>query len=155
MENRYNNVHTLRDLAQFGINALTGEACVYSMRMLCDVNEEGKALIGEYFGMPELVMPRNMNSEVNGKPSVGCFMLPHGMLQSLAQFAFFMNGAIAVVVTPTEVIGVFDEARLKQYRELAEQYPNSGYSIRVNPAQYSSAPMQGSRNVHTATGRVH
>lgn len=37
-------------LRKFGIDMLTGEACGYSMRILCDVHENGYALIKEFFG---------------------------------------------------------------------------------------------------------
>ena len=81
-------------------------------------------------------------------------MLPNDIVRSLAQFAFFRSGALAVVVTDREVNGVFTAERFKEYRDFIERYPNSGHSLRTNYALSSSAPMEGSRNVHAMTSRV-
>lgn len=156
MSNQFKPVSNFRDLAQFGINGLTGEACAYSMRMLCDVNEEGKELLSEYFGIPELTLARNMNSTVGDQPAVGSLMLTHDMVPKLAQFAFFRKGAIAVVLTGgRDVNGIFDSQRLQEYRDFIEKHPGEcQFSLLNNHALTSSAPMVGSRNVHQATGRV-
>jgi hypothetical protein len=142
------------DMGQFGLTGLTGEACAYGMRMLCDVNEEGKALLAEFFGMHSIALERNWNGFVNEQPAIGSIMLPHDIVHKLAQFAFFRKGALAVVCTNREVNGIFTEERLKEYKDLIEKYPNSGYSLYRNHAISSSAPMQGSRNIHAMTGRA-
>jgi hypothetical protein len=38
-------------LSAIGIEPLTGEACAYSMRVLCDLNEDGCKLIADFFGL--------------------------------------------------------------------------------------------------------
>ena len=45
-------IHNWQELDRYGINALTGESCAYSMRMLCDLNERGVKTMGAYFGIP-------------------------------------------------------------------------------------------------------
>jgi hypothetical protein len=156
MKNDFKPVFGFRDLAQFGITGLTGEACAYSMRTLCDVNEEGKALLAEFFGMPELTLAKNMNSTVDGKPSIGSIMLTHDIVPKLAQFAFFTKDALAVVISGgREINGLFEAERVQQYRDFIEQHPNeTSFDLVTNHAIRSSAPMVGSRNVHMATGRA-
>lgn len=156
MKNQFKKVSNFRDMAQFGITGLTGEACVYSMRMLCDVNEEGKELLSEYFGIPELTLARNMNTTVGDQPAIGSLMLQHDIVPKLAQFAFFRKGALAVVISGgREVNGIFDAERLQEYRDFIEKHPGEcHYSLVNNYALSSSAPMVGSRNIHQATGRV-
>lgn len=153
-KNSYKPVYSFGDLKQFGIANLTGEACAYSMRQLCDVNEDGKALLEAYFGV-ELQLADRYNNSVDGKQPVGSLMLPHEIVRPLAQFAFFRAGALAVTVTnDREVHGIFDEERLRQYEEHLEKYPNCGHSLRRNFALKSTAPRVGDRMVHTATGRA-
>lgn len=148
-------VSNIRDMAQFGINGLTGEACAYGMRTLCDVNEEGKALLAEFFGMPDISLPRNMNSTVDGQPAIGSLMLAHDIVPKLAQFAFFTKGALAVVIMGgREIHGIFEAERLQQYRDFAEKENGASVTVVTNYALRSAAPMVGSRNVHQATGRV-
>jgi hypothetical protein len=154
MENKYSPVSRFFDMAQFGVTGLTGESCAYSMRMLCDVSEEGKELLADFFGMPQLALERNWNGHVGDAPAIGSIMLQHDIVRALAQFAFFRKGALAVVSTDHEVNGVFTEEKLKAYQDLIEKYPNCGYSLRRNHTLSSSAPMQGSRNVHAMSGRA-
>jgi hypothetical protein len=153
-EQSYKPVSRFFDMAQFGLTGLTGEACAYGMRMLCDVNEEGKALLADFFGMSNIELDRNWNSTVNEQPAIGSVMLSHDLVPKLAQFAFFRKGALAVVITDREVNGIFTAERLKEYRDYIEKYPNCGYRLASNHAMHSTAPMQGSRNVHAFTGRA-
>lgn len=153
MEKMNRPVAAFRDMAQFGITGLTGESCAYSLRMLCDVSEEGKALLADFFGMPEIILARNWNSFVGSQPAIGSIMLPHDIVKKLAQFAFFRQGALAVVVTEREVTGVFEKELLTAYVKFTQEHPSSGHTLLRNHAVSSSAPRQGSRNVHAMTGR--
>ncbi len=38
-------IHDWNDLRAYGINYLTGEACAVGKRLLCDVNERGRAVV--------------------------------------------------------------------------------------------------------------
>lgn len=40
-----------KELEKYGIFMLTGEACAYGMRVLCDVNAQGWRILKQYFGM--------------------------------------------------------------------------------------------------------
>lgn len=141
-------VYAWKDLVQFGIECLTGEACAFSMRLLCDVNEAGKELLSDYFGMPNIALAEPWNSRVNQEPAIGSVMLSRECLSDLATFAMFREGALAVVRdTGMGLVGVYDPERLQQYAE-------AGFSLCRNPKVGSHAPTVGSRNVHVMTGRA-
>lgn len=140
------HIYSWNDMAQFGLNVLTSEACAYSMRLLCDVNEDGKALLADYLGMPDIHLADPWNSQVNGQPTVGSVMLAREMLLPLARFVLFKHGALALVEQEDgSVLGLFSTDRLDRYLEL-------GFNVLRN---YSGAqPHQGSRNTHQFTGRT-
>lgn len=160
MENYFENtlkpVLTMRDLTQFGINALTGEACAYSMRTLCDVSDDGRALLQEYFGVGELNLAPNWNTMAGDEHAIGSIMLASDSLKALARFAFFRAGALAVVAYSSSIVGVFEQDRLEQYQDLSVGAAGDNVHIYRNPAAYpGQQPVVGSRNMHSATGRVH
>lgn len=153
-------VSNFRDLAQFGITGLTGEACAHGMRTLCDVNEDGKTLLSNFFGISELVLNANWNQTVNDKPAIGSIMLTADQVPKLAQFAFFQQGALAVVIVSgntyvNSVNGIFDEKRIQEYRAFIDSQTERSHSLVTNHALSSQAPRDGSRNVHAASGRAH
>ena len=88
------HIHTWNDLQRYGINSLTGEACSYSQRLLCDLNEKGVDLVREYFGLmivlnPQAQFARNWNTQVNGAPAIASIMLPRSLFGDLAKFILF------------------------------------------------------------------
>ena len=107
-------------LRELGIELLTGEACAYSMRLLCDLNEDGMMLINKAFGTFFMVSPaqpekkryevyvngmmRKHNSQVNGKSSVASIMLSHVMIDELVKFGLadkhLSRGEVFVEATP-------------------------------------------------------
>ena len=56
------------DLARYGIEALTGEACGLSYRLLCDVTAKGKAVLAKFLGAPDLALPPAWNRGSEGAP---------------------------------------------------------------------------------------
>jgi hypothetical protein len=152
-----NAIHTFADLEQFGINALTGEACAYSMRVLCDLNADGAVLVADWLGLLDPCPPHaggktpfpfapNWNSTVDGKPAIGSVMLDRDCLERLAVFACFRTGALAVATATGAVVPIEDEETLGRYGEYVEQHRSA--RLYRNPH-----PGAGSRNVHMFTGR--
>lgn len=85
-------IRSWRDLEDFGIDALTGEACGYAMRLLCDVTESGKALIESFFGgRIELTPGGNWNRGSDDDPHVGSVLLPRSILRDLAAFCLLRD----------------------------------------------------------------
>ncbi len=146
-------ISTWRDLEKYGINPLTGEACAYSLRILCDVNQSGKELLERYFGNTITINPgSNWNSEVNKEPAIGSVMLPHEFLKPLATFILFhIEHCFAIIDQAGSGLYGVSEADLAQYLE----YMPNGLNFRRN-YQYQSDPsvVQGDRNIHQMSGKV-
>lgn len=142
-------IHGFRDLAVAGISPLTGEACAFSQRILCDVSEPGRALLQDFFGVSEFATHPNMNSTVGDAAAIGSVMLPRGIWRDLAAYYAFSSGALAYLEHPDGTLMVlYAQELLDRYTERTD------ISIVRNPATSSLAPRVGSRNVHMATGRV-
>jgi hypothetical protein len=139
-------------MRQFGINILTGERCAYGMRLLCDVNEDGAALMKEYLGVTGF--QPNWNSTVDDKPAVGSVMLDRDSLPRLAQFAMFRAGALAVFVDCGSITPITEPDRLEAYVQLVQCERFESATLIRNPALNSNQPHVGSRNVHAFSGRV-
>jgi hypothetical protein len=146
-------ISSFRDLEKYGINPLTGEACAYSLRLLCDVNEDGKQLLERYFGNTITIqLGSNWNSKVNNKPAIGSIMLPNSIFQSLATFiAFYAENCFAVILHKgtNGIIGCTEE-------ELNEYLSFQPYlDVRRNYAHRSNSSITtGDRNIHQMSGRV-
>lgn len=96
------NIHTWSDLAKFGVNPLTGEACKYAQRLLCDLSEQGVDLLRDFFGLPysediRTQFPENWNSKVGDDPAIASVMLARGLFGELARFALQRAGFLYIV----------------------------------------------------------
>lgn len=148
---RYQQITSWDELkAAAGIAALTGEACAYSQRLLCDVNADGLALLEDFFGAPGLTLAPPWNSSVNDKPSVGSIMLARALLVPLAEFLLASQGALALLFAHGKLVGgIFDTELLASYAQSGSETFDLRRLHRPNPA--SSV---GSRNIHQATSRT-
>lgn len=145
-------LNRISDLEQYGLEYLTGEACALSQRLLFDMNEDGVALVAEYFGIPTYPLPAfapNWISTVNGKPAVASILLPRTpeFYRDLFKFLLFREGY--------EVVVAYDGAAIGATEAEAE---DSGYclapgvSVHHNP-RIPGQPSIGTRNVHAMSGR--
>ena len=141
------------DLKKYGIQYLTGESCVYGLRILCDVNDYGKRLIEGYFGVHGLNMPYKMNPTVNGEDSVGCLTLPREIFVPLAKYCLFHEeGCYAVHISGDNSLTGLTEDQCRQYLEgYEEQRKNIYFNFGYNPDPSIS---RNGRNIHQFTGRV-
>lgn len=140
-------VYFAKDLSQFGIEPLTGEACAYSIRILCDLNEDGADAVAEFFGMGRSSLAGPWNSQANGQPSVASILLPRSIIKELTTFLFYRDGALAVVITRDSAITpVYDEETLGKWVDLG---PEFGHTVMRNPR-----PSGPGRNTHAFTGRT-
>jgi hypothetical protein len=144
-------------LRQYGINPLTGEACGYGLRVLCDLTNRGERIITGYFGLiyePDRSMfPTNWNSEVNGSPAVASVMLPREILQSLLVYiSFHVDDADVVVIGPSgEMIALrYSDPQYDEYMRIASELKE--YEVLRNPIN-RAASYRG-RNIHAMSGRV-
>ena len=145
------SINSFNDLQQFGINPLTGEACKYGQRTLCDLNEKGCELVASFLGLVHNEVSRpfaaNWNSTVNGEPAVASIMLTRGTMRDLSVFALLnVARCYAAIDTGDASLRGVDEQHCRLYREL----PSAGnFRFYVNPT-----PGTGDRNQHAFTGRT-
>lgn len=137
------------DLKDYGIGPLTGEACGYGQRLLCDLTEDGQQLIRDFFSLPEgTTFSPNWNTTVNGKPSVGSIMLPRNLIDDLRVFIIFHieKKKYAYVFPSDSIVG--SDVRIEP-EQLME-----GCRCATNWALAGNHPNSGGRNVHAMSGRT-
>jgi hypothetical protein len=138
-----------RDLEKYGINSLTGESCAYSLRLLCDLNQEGVDLLQAYFGMYNAdSFASNWNSTVNGKPAIKSIMLSYELFFPLVQFIISHVEKYPYYIRAKgmgEIIAFSDEQDLEFYQANPDYYSLFyGHTIKES---------RGGRCVHQFTGR--
>lgn len=145
------------DLTRFGVNPLTGEACSYSMRVLCDLSKEGVDFVSTFLGLRVTsdVFAANWNSTVNGNPAVASVMLTRGTLKDLIQFGIFYIEKCDVLITMADswVVGLkATDEYYERYLKLAAD--DKRYSVVRNPMSHAHHPSVAGRNIHSFTGRT-
>lgn len=153
-----NRIQNWRGLEEFGINALTGEACAYGLRLLCDLNEDGCKAVSAFLGLaynPEDVSANfheNWNSTVNGKPAVASCMLPRNCLTDMSIFLLFSSGCDLVIVDPAGgCLGLREsDEYYGRYLEMRNNLSGIDTTYLFKPQH----PAVGGRNIHTMTGRT-
>lgn len=100
--------NSFRDLAQFGIKSLTGEADALGFRILCDLDEQGVRVFKECFGIPHSErhydgakckihgLAENWNSG-----SIASVMLTGYDVIPLAAIGFYLQGKSVIVTDHT------------------------------------------------------
>ena len=181
MATTYNSSNRRQTLRELGIEMLTGEACAFSLRILCDLNEGGVTLLQNALGIriDRDTSPRNMNHRVNGLAAVHSVMLTHGQLDDLlvyglAEAVCLNNGGKLVLARPKPEndyakafmwTGTEEEYRLEwlnqerdeesgEWVESGEgdEYRKKWWDWRVISV-YEAQPHVGGRNVHAMSGR--
>jgi hypothetical protein len=146
-----------RDLEQFGILPLTGEACMLGARVLCDLTEEGRQHICEWLGLP----PDTRFKEPWNSQGVASIMLPYGYVGALAPFILISKGYECVLRLRSGVcigwkpsdIGLEYGADMHQFVEKCHEiYGNA--SVDRTFRMLSGHPHQGLSAVHAMTGRT-
>lgn len=151
-------------LERFGIGMLTGEACGYGYRVLCDLNRVGVNLIAECFGVDpvkfEQSLPNSWNSKVNHSEAIRSIMIAPQMLVPLAVFACWSrNCSAAYIMYDNSVVGIesTDEPEaVKQWLgwnqgKFCEECRRYGKGGGVN-YQYRNHGVK--RQVHAMSGRT-
>lgn len=132
-------IYNWSQLQKFGISALTSEACVYGLRILCDLSQEGEALVKEFMGA-DISFDAPMNSFVGDEPSTANVLLSRGVFKDLVTFACWRAGAVALLEHDDgSLVALFDEALVRKYQA-------AGFAFTLRPR--SAGPAIGSRNIH-------
>lgn len=141
-------------LMDYGINLLTGEACSYSLRILCDLSEEGKQVITQWLGLKEDAFLENWNSYVGEKPAVASIMIPRGCFQDLYYWILVHVCGFEVVIESQDgsVTGMnMDHPYYKTYMDNMETMRSVYNRVARFPRNENSV---AGRNVHQFTGRI-
>ena len=156
------SVSSFRDLEQFGIKPLTGEADALGYRILCDLTDKGVEVFCETYGLPRTIeLNNNWNRE-----AIASVMLTEDSIRPLAVMGFYLQGK-TVVITDTAVYGldamedvVLDDSGdfynyVRDKREPHRWPQVYGTVKRIIRQKVSDGKLvQGTRNVHQFTGRV-
>lgn len=158
-----------RDLNEFGIDLLTGEACAIGARYLCDVSEKGRKVICEFFGLPyNTVLQENYNSGRGNPtgPSVGAVMLPYSVFAQLSAFCLLSDGADEVLHTEEgHIMGFYPEGHAshdyeERYHEMIAERGNrpvsEGLTDLLKPVRWYrplNHPRRGLSCIHAMSGR--
>jgi hypothetical protein len=169
-------INNWRDLEQFGIRSLTAESCNYSMRMLCDLTEQGKQIVADYFGLVlqdplghtlhSLIKAKSNNPQMkvkdlelpevqftsfpenrNSRAIASCY-ISHAMLNDIGVFCLLSQEEIyAAAIHEHQIRGYTEE----EYFEIRAK----DYCSRVRfYTKYKKHPHSGSRNIHAFTGNI-
>lgn len=140
-------IMSMGDLKVFGVATLTGEACPYYQRVLCDVNEQGKILLEQFLGVTLDRQP--MNSFCSIGQHVASVMFPRSMWQEFSDFAAWQNDFTTVIIT---------RGQRHYYREidaeLLEYYQTAGGYVVGHKPHIPGQPTHNGANVAAVTGRA-
>ena len=96
-----------QDLTQYGIEVLTGEACLIGARYLCDLDERGARIVRALLGLPrDCKLAENWNASGRIGPHVASVKLPTDLLDQLAVFCLIDVGAKHVIVTRDHLVAI-------------------------------------------------
>ena len=153
-------VNCWRDLEQFGICALTGEACSHAMRLLCDVTADGKRIVESFLGgRVEIAEGSNWNSRCSSGDHVGSVLLPRSILTDLGAFCLLETRELNSMIVGLKGGGVneYNSKDLSYYLDYGDSI-QAGFSKwhREEIQRYYCRPDESSsgRNEHAASGRV-
>lgn len=137
------------DLKPFGITYLTGESCGLGMRVLCDLDEDGKELVEAFLGNTTEVRP-GTNWNCGG---IGSVLLPHSILLELACFAILHTGDCSVAVRLDDHGTALGFSR-EEWKEASAERLDNLRAAYGRLRTYQANGTAGTRNVHTMSGRV-
>jgi hypothetical protein len=113
------------------------------MRLLCDVNEEGKKILERFFGGTITITEgSNWNSGTKYGGSVGSVMLTRSIFADLAAFVLLYTSEVDSSIAATEGGAVEYRGKwMSAYGDLGRHY------------RKGSGPTDGDRNIHGMSGR--
>lgn len=125
----------ISDFSQFGFNILTGEACNYGLRILCDVTEDGKKIFCRTLGLPqncELQETYNPNTLTNDKPPVGSIFFPRDLFGTMAVIALYSVPGVKVVFQMKHSFTAIKEEDINEGSEDFREHWKKIYDMCIN-----------------------
>lgn len=135
----------LNDLKEYGIKFLTAEACAYSMRLLFDLDDQGKVIIGDFFSFMKVEFAPNWNSG-----STGSVMLPRSIMYDLMVFCLLTEpeNEVAYINEEYHYVSAMSFEEYKKISGKDNYYAKCKFYLR------GPGPYRGSRNIHAFSGRT-
>lgn len=140
---------TLESLIDFGINRLTGEACAFGRRVLCDLNEDGRELLADFFSISSNAFNENWNSRVGKKEAVASIMLDRHFFKDILIFALLREGWEYIIEHNVDHISLTATNKTEEILRWQENTP--GLRVIRN---WSGPNSFGTRNMHQMSGRI-
>ena len=142
-------LHDLRDLEEFGIRYLTGEACLFSQRVLCDVDAKGKATVLDLMGLP----PEAPMNEGWNRHGISSVMIPRDLFGQLMVWCLIRDGAYRVVTTSNGyTFGFYPGEEDEADKWLS--FHRGANLVRHVIERTAGQPGVGTRATHQFTGRT-
>lgn len=150
------SIQSWDDLRSYGIDLLTGEACGYAMRYLCDVTAAGAALLGRFFGGHVAIKEgSNWNRGSVEDPHVGSIMLTQGVFSDLAAFVLLETTRDTAIVSRDGGAVELSAEYFERYRKLdAERPEGSTFEPLIRRVWRRPTERTVERNEHAMSGRV-
>lgn len=143
------------ELEPFGVKPLTGEACVFGMRLLCDLNEAGLDLIQRFFGgNVDVKYASNWNTTVNLENAVGSVLLTYTVLADLAAFALLTPEYPFVLVHQNGVVVGYSSDEWAQLPRDSQGCLLLNYKRTYHQTNPQPGVTTGDRNNHQMSGRA-
>lgn len=137
------------DLAAYGIDALTGEACGLSYRLLCDVTATGRAILEKLLSVPPLTLHPNWNRGSPDDPHIGSILLPPDFWVPLGIFALLESGCAEVWCAENRSLLGIEPTDASELIE-AHRVLLGGTPVR----RFAYRGTAGDRTVHVISGRI-
>lgn len=163
------SANRLKDLEQFGIKPLTGEADALGFRILCDLDEQGVKIFRECFGLcggppPKDGIPPTGFNDAWNSGSIASVMLTSHDIVPLAAIGFYLQG-YNVVITKNkdnyEAVFALEQEDVLELNNDCSGYKLNGHKWpvvatvrRIIRQRKSDSRVVGTRNVHQMSGRV-
>jgi hypothetical protein len=136
------------DLRKYGINTLTGEACPYGMRVLCDLTEQGRRIVLDMLGCDLGPLPRNWNGG-----SEFSMMIPRCLLQEdLLVWCLMTDRCDEVLISSMGIVG-------REPCDTDEEWDgrvafDREHAKNVRLISRTGGPSRGTRMTHSMSGRA-
>ena len=140
-------METCQYLRSKGINLLTGEACGFSVRFLCDIeNEQAKEYLRDFLGLPELTLAESWNHGI-GSMMIGRETFHHDLFLFVALQEF----EVMYKIKDNEFArydwqGCTKDEWMTDIRVFLGNHPDWDYNVYFG--------QKNTRNTHEFTGRT-
>jgi hypothetical protein len=143
-------------LREYGINPLTGEACAFGQRILCDLTERGRKIVCQMMGIgyTKVPPPGTFQDNYNSGSRYSC-MIPRSILQQeLAIWCMIDEGFTDLIVSSRDGIVGREQETYEEWLEYMKTF-SGPYGSPYRRIVCNSGPRVADRMVHEMSGRAY